>query len=162
MIYLKAVSCLLFRCIPDKQRSFALGIQWIIIRTLGSIPGPVTFGAVIDQTCLFWLNPCGENNQDGACYFYSNSLLSYYLFAVAMACKVASVIFYGLAWLLYRAPAESKEKKDSFKRASSHVNSSYEKDVDDSENDPSKYGVNINGDLNSHGHENNYTMTTEL
>lgn len=25
----------LFRCVPDSQRSFGLGIQWIVVRTLG-------------------------------------------------------------------------------------------------------------------------------
>lgn len=25
-----------FRCVSDQQRSFALGIQWIVVRTLGT------------------------------------------------------------------------------------------------------------------------------
>lgn len=25
------------RCVPDRQRSFALGIQWIVVRTLGIV-----------------------------------------------------------------------------------------------------------------------------
>lgn len=28
------------RCVCDQQRSFALGIQWIVVRTLGTEPPP--------------------------------------------------------------------------------------------------------------------------
>ncbi|XP_015684949.1 solute carrier organic anion transporter family member 4A1-like, partial [Protobothrops mucrosquamatus] len=38
------------RCVSDRQRSFALGIQWIVVRTLGSIPGPIAFGSMIDKS----------------------------------------------------------------------------------------------------------------
>lgn len=107
------VLCVFCRCVPDKQRSFALGVQWVIMRTCGSIPGPMIYGAVIDFTCLFWLYPCGNNSEEGACYFYSNSLLSSYLFVLSMSCKVASVTFYGLAMLLYKAPPEEEKHSDS-------------------------------------------------
>ena len=48
------------RCVREHERSFALGLQTIIIRLLGSIPGPVLFGFFIDRTCLLWDNSsCG-------------------------------------------------------------------------------------------------------
>ncbi|KAG8131631.1 hypothetical protein E2320_009543 [Naja naja] len=56
---------LIFMCVSDRQRSFALGIQWIVVRTLGSIPGPIAFGSMIDKSCLLWQSQCGEQ---GSCY----------------------------------------------------------------------------------------------
>lgn len=54
---------------PD-LKSFAVGIYTLIIRTLGGIPPPIYFGALIDQTCLKWGNKqCGGV---GACRLYDS------------------------------------------------------------------------------------------
>lgn len=86
----------LFRCVHTEQRSFALGIQWIIVRILGTIPGkltnilniiihntdfvhifslsaPMIFGTLIDDSCVLWQESCKET---GACLVYDNSSLS--------------------------------------------------------------------------------------
>lgn len=64
----------LFRCVYDDQRSFALGIQWIKVRLLGTIPAPMIFGTLIDETCVLWQETCDE--QLGACLIYENSQMS--------------------------------------------------------------------------------------
>uniref|UniRef100_A0A8C3VQN7 Solute carrier organic anion transporter family member n=1 Tax=Catagonus wagneri TaxID=51154 RepID=A0A8C3VQN7_9CETA len=64
------------RCVCDQQRSFALGIQWIVVRTLGGIPGPIAFGWLIDKSCLLWQDQCG---QQGSCFMYQNSAMSRYM-----------------------------------------------------------------------------------
>ncbi|ESO83153.1 hypothetical protein LOTGIDRAFT_222876 [Lottia gigantea] len=89
------------RCVPENQRSFSLGIQWIIARCLGSIPGPILFGKMIDLTCLVWQNKCGEQ---GSCFFYDNQQLSYNLLALGMALKCLSTIFFFLSLKLYKPP----------------------------------------------------------
>ena len=48
------------RSVGDEERSLAIGLQNIVIRLLGSIPGPVMFGYFIDRTCLLWDINCGE------------------------------------------------------------------------------------------------------
>ncbi|KAE8635702.1 hypothetical protein XENTR_v10002710 [Xenopus tropicalis] len=68
------ITMAILRCVPDKQRSFALGVQWSLIRLLGSIPGPIVFGVVIDSSCILWnINECGV---EGACWTYKNSEMS--------------------------------------------------------------------------------------
>ena len=37
-------------------RSLALGIQWLVIRALGTIPGPVAMGKLFDLACTRWGN----------------------------------------------------------------------------------------------------------
>nr|XP_053651830.1 solute carrier organic anion transporter family member 4A1-like [Cherax quadricarinatus] len=61
------------RCVPDSHRSFALGLQWIVVRLLGTIPGPILFGALIDDTCILWQSTCGKG---GACRSYDNFYMS--------------------------------------------------------------------------------------
>lgn len=61
------------RCVPDEQRSFALGIQWIKVRLLGTIPAPMIFGLLIDETCILWQESCDDH---GACLVYDNKYMS--------------------------------------------------------------------------------------
>nr|XP_060627962.1 solute carrier organic anion transporter family member 4A1 [Anolis sagrei ordinatus] len=89
------------RCVPDRQRSFALGIQWIVVRTLGGIPGPIAFGSMIDKSCLLWQNQCGEQ---GSCFVYQNFAMSRYTLTAGLIYKVMGSLFFLLACLLYKPP----------------------------------------------------------
>uniref|UniRef100_A0A3Q3ACZ8 Solute carrier organic anion transporter family member n=1 Tax=Kryptolebias marmoratus TaxID=37003 RepID=A0A3Q3ACZ8_KRYMA len=64
----------IIRCISPELKSLALGIQALGTRTLGGIPAPVYFGALIDSTCLKWsLKKCGGR---GACRIYDSDMYS--------------------------------------------------------------------------------------
>ncbi|XP_054837574.1 solute carrier organic anion transporter family member 4A1 [Eublepharis macularius] len=89
------------RCVSDRQRSFALGIQWIVVRTLGGIPGPIAFGSMIDKSCLLWQNQCGEQ---GSCYVYQNFAMSRYTLIAGLIYKLIGSFFFLLAYLLYKPP----------------------------------------------------------
>uniref|UniRef100_H2Y4M9 Solute carrier organic anion transporter family member n=1 Tax=Ciona savignyi TaxID=51511 RepID=H2Y4M9_CIOSA len=56
------------RCVAFNQRSFAIGVQWLIIRLIGTIPGPLIIGAVFDRNCAQWSLNCGEK---GSCSTYN-------------------------------------------------------------------------------------------
>ncbi|XP_008841467.1 solute carrier organic anion transporter family member 4A1 isoform X2 [Nannospalax galili] len=94
------------RCVCDRQRSFALGIQWIFVRTLGSIPGPIAFGWVIDKTCLLWQDQCGNQ---GSCFVYQNAAMSRYLLISGLVFKVLGLLFFTTACFLYKAPLGSSD-----------------------------------------------------
>ncbi|KAJ7332126.1 hypothetical protein JRQ81_014306 [Phrynocephalus forsythii] len=89
------------RCVSDRQRSFALGIQWIVVRTLGGIPGPIAFGSMIDRSCLLWQDQCGEQ---GSCYVYQNFAMSRYTLIAGLMYKVMGLFFFLLACVLYKPP----------------------------------------------------------
>ncbi|XP_070275747.1 solute carrier organic anion transporter family member 4A1 isoform X4 [Myotis yumanensis] len=86
------------RCVGDQQRSFALGIQWIVVRTLGGIPGPIAFGWVIDKACLLWQDQCG---QQGSCFLYQNATMSRYMLIAGLVYKVLGFLFFAAAYVLY-------------------------------------------------------------
>nr|XP_045012764.1 solute carrier organic anion transporter family member 4A1 isoform X2 [Jaculus jaculus] len=94
------------RCVCDRQRSFALGIQWIVVRTLGSIPGPIAFGWVIDKACLLWQDQCGRQ---GSCFVYQNAAMSRYLLIAGLTCKVLGFLFFATACFLYKSPLGSSD-----------------------------------------------------
>uniref|UniRef100_A0A8C2D835 Solute carrier organic anion transporter family member n=1 Tax=Cyprinus carpio TaxID=7962 RepID=A0A8C2D835_CYPCA len=61
---------ILLRSINPELKSLALGIHTLLVRTLGGIPPPVYFGALIDMTCLKWgTKQCGGR---GACRIYDS------------------------------------------------------------------------------------------
>lgn len=89
------------RCIPEKQKSFALGIQWIVVRTLGAIPGPIVLGSLMDQACLLW-----QSEDQGSCFLYENSQMSYYTLINCIIYKVLGGIFFILALVFYKDSPE--------------------------------------------------------
>ncbi|KAM3960858.1 LOW QUALITY PROTEIN: solute carrier organic anion transporter family member 4A1 [Aphomia sociella] len=89
------------RCVREDQRSFALGIQWIKVRLLGTIPAPLLFGFLIDLSCSLWAKTCETT---GACHLYDNVNMSRYMLGLALVGKLCSVLFFFLAWWFYRPP----------------------------------------------------------
>ncbi|XP_006208034.1 solute carrier organic anion transporter family member 4C1 isoform X1 [Vicugna pacos] len=92
----------ILRCVNHKQRSLALGIQCMLLRILGTIPGPIIFGITIDSTCILWdINECGIK---GACWIYNNIRMAHMLVAISVTCKVVTIFFIGFAIFLYKPP----------------------------------------------------------
>ncbi|CAL1269752.1 unnamed protein product [Larinioides sclopetarius] len=58
---------LTLRCVDPKDKAMALGLISFAIGLFGNVPCPVIYGAVVDSTCLFWEDNCGE---PGACRLY--------------------------------------------------------------------------------------------
>ncbi|XP_070392105.1 solute carrier organic anion transporter family member 4A1-like [Dermacentor albipictus] len=81
------------RCVKPAERSLALGIRQIIGRLVGSIPAPVIFGGIVDQTCVSWHRSCGKS---GACVVYENAGMSRGLFyALAVTLSLNMLCYYG-------------------------------------------------------------------
>ncbi|XP_056604747.1 solute carrier organic anion transporter family member 1C1-like isoform X3 [Triplophysa dalaica] len=60
------------RCTAPELKSLALGVQTLMMRTLGGITAPVYYGAFIDSTCLKWgMKKCEGR---GACRMYDSDM----------------------------------------------------------------------------------------
>ncbi|KAG8226147.1 hypothetical protein J437_LFUL005808 [Ladona fulva] len=59
---------IVLRSVSEEERSFALGMQFVIFRLFGYIPAPILFGNLIDSTCILWKSTCGEKG--GRCLLY--------------------------------------------------------------------------------------------
>ncbi|XP_067940411.1 solute carrier organic anion transporter family member 4C1-like [Watersipora subatra] len=91
------------RVVPEKQRAFALGLQWTFLRFLGSIPGPIITGAMIDNSCSLWEEDCGVR---GSCWIYNNAQMSLRLFLLTVILKVISIVFNLIGLVVYKPPPE--------------------------------------------------------
>ncbi|XP_033640299.1 solute carrier organic anion transporter family member 4A1-like [Asterias rubens] len=94
------------RCVPHTQRSFALGLQSLFYRTLGTVPGPVIFGVIIDQTCLLWEYSCDGS---GSCWLYSNFDFSRSILILSGCMKIGSILFFLGALLTYKPPPQEDD-----------------------------------------------------
>ncbi|XP_039969405.1 solute carrier organic anion transporter family member 4A1-like [Bactrocera tryoni] len=101
-------------CVRDDQRSFALGIQWIKVRLFGTIPAPMIFGKLIDDSCILWQETCDEDGSGvGACLVYDNYNMSKYMWLLALVGKTLSVIFFFGALWFYIPPKKSAINSDN-------------------------------------------------
>ncbi|XP_067345994.1 solute carrier organic anion transporter family member 1C1-like isoform X1 [Channa argus] len=84
----------IIRCISPELKSLALGIQALATRTLGGIPAPMYFGALIDSTCLKWsVKACGGR---GACRLYDSDMYRI-IFLGLITCLSGSSYFFIIA-----------------------------------------------------------------
>ena len=91
----------------DDQRHLALGVQAAIFRTFGAIPGVLVYGALFDDSCVYWKSECGRH---GNCILYDNDKLGIRLFSVTIASVVVALVLLFLSWFLYPKKQVHHEK----------------------------------------------------
>ncbi|NXF25859.1 SO2B1 protein, partial [Rhodinocichla rosea] len=62
---------IILRSIQPEDKSFAVGIQFMLLRVLAWMPGPVLYGSAIDTSCVLWERRCERR---AACRYYDNTL----------------------------------------------------------------------------------------
>ncbi|XP_060063073.1 solute carrier organic anion transporter family member 4A1-like [Ylistrum balloti] len=101
-------SMAILRCVPDEHRALGLGLQWVALRLLGTIPGPVLTGYVIDSSCALWQDLCGI---EGSCYVYDRYEMGWRLFLWWIAVKLFSAVTFFLASIMYKSKTLDSEKE---------------------------------------------------
>ncbi|XP_031438915.1 solute carrier organic anion transporter family member 1C1-like [Clupea harengus] len=95
----------LLRSIAPDLKALALGMQTLIVRTLGGIPPPIYFGALIDQTCLKWGSKrCGGQ---GACRLYDTFAFRARFLGMIYGLYALSYLLWGV---LYRTLVKRQRK----------------------------------------------------
>ncbi|KAK2858862.1 hypothetical protein Q5P01_003482 [Channa striata] len=109
----------IIRCISPELKSLALGIQALATRTLGGIPAPMYFGALIDSTCLKWsVKACGGR---GACRIYDSDMYRV-IFLGLITCLSGSSYFFIIAVIvLLRRQFRKPERKTRQLKASKDI-----------------------------------------
>ncbi|XP_071410477.1 solute carrier organic anion transporter family member 5A1 [Pithys albifrons albifrons] len=96
------------RSVEDGERPFALGMQFVLLRTLAYIPTPIYFGAVIDTTCMLWQQDCGVQ---GSCWEYDVTSFRFVYFGLAAALKFVGFLFIFLAWYSIKCKEEQQQRQ---------------------------------------------------
>ncbi|XP_019727101.1 solute carrier organic anion transporter family member 2B1-like, partial [Hippocampus comes] len=58
---------IILRTVSARDKSLAVGIQYMLFRVLAFMPCPVLYGFVIDSTCVLWDRECGKQT---SCLYY--------------------------------------------------------------------------------------------
>ncbi|XP_071507212.1 solute carrier organic anion transporter family member 4A1-like [Diadema antillarum] len=101
------------RCVGHSQRAFGLGLQSLLYRALGTVPGPVVFGLLIDSTCLIWEEDCEGGR---TCWMYDNGNLATYTLIMTVCLRILSLVFFVGALIAHKPIGENdatnEEKAD--------------------------------------------------
>uniref|UniRef100_A0A673FP47 Solute carrier organic anion transporter family member n=1 Tax=Sinocyclocheilus rhinocerous TaxID=307959 RepID=A0A673FP47_9TELE len=62
---------MILRTVTPEDKSFALGIQFMLFRVLAFLPAPVLYGRAIDTACILWGKKC---NKTTSCSYYDLEL----------------------------------------------------------------------------------------
>ncbi|KXJ77996.1 hypothetical protein RP20_CCG005903 [Aedes albopictus] len=91
---------IVLRSVSEEERSFALGMQFVIFRLFGYIPAPIVFGNLIDSSCLLWKSTCGEKG--GRCLIYDIEKFRYKYVGVCASIKIIALAIFIIDWWLVR------------------------------------------------------------
>ncbi|XP_026841496.1 solute carrier organic anion transporter family member 5A1 isoform X1 [Drosophila persimilis] len=81
---------LVLRCVPEEDKTIALGIGSMLFSVMSFIPSPIVFGWLLDSYCLVWGKTCSTK---GNCWLYDTSSLRYTMNLVS-----AVLILMGSFW----------------------------------------------------------------
>ncbi|XP_038208438.1 solute carrier organic anion transporter family member 5A1 isoform X2 [Zerene cesonia] len=92
---------IVLRSVSEEERSFALGMQFVIFRLFGYIPAPIVFGNLIDSTCLLWKQSC-SGEKGGRCLLYDIEQFRYRYVGLCGGIKIVALGIFLVDWWLVR------------------------------------------------------------
>ncbi|XP_074428324.1 solute carrier organic anion transporter family member 2B1 isoform X1 [Larus michahellis] len=99
---------LILRSIQPEDKSFAVGIQFMLLRVLAWMPGPVLYGSAIDTTCILWEKKC---DRKAACRYYDNNLFRQRYLGLQFFFEVGAFLCFVMVYVILRR--QEKEASDT-------------------------------------------------
>ncbi|XP_075119115.1 solute carrier organic anion transporter family member 2B1 isoform X1 [Leptodactylus fuscus] len=100
---------LILRSVNPAEKSLAIGIQFMLLRILAWLPGPVMFGSMIDSTCILWGKKCGAK---AACQYYNKDLLRQRFIGLQILFEVGALIFFIAVYFVLRHKCKVKTEEE--------------------------------------------------
>jgi hypothetical protein len=98
------------RSVDVEDKSLGMGVYVILLKLVGCIPGPIIFGFLFDNICLFWEPDCGEGN---SCLLYDDSVMGPAMFGICVSCKAGSIIIHTIASITSKRNKSGEEEEEA-------------------------------------------------
>ncbi|KAM4747523.1 solute carrier organic anion transporter family member 1C1-like [Rhinophrynus dorsalis] len=120
--------------VSPELKALAVGVYMLLIRTLGGIPAPIYFGALIDKTCLKWgTKLCGGR---GACRMYDADSFRNTFLGLTAGIRAPSYILFVIFILMVKKRLSTgaiKSPNDTNQRADCTKTDLHAKEADNEE-----------------------------
>ncbi|KAK3092693.1 hypothetical protein FSP39_005930, partial [Pinctada imbricata] len=107
------------RCVEKEDKALAVGISWMFLRLLGSIPGPVLVGLVLDQSCLLWSSSTCMSASFCQLYSHKDMAITVMTFWIVV-CTLGAMFFFmsscfAMKYKTYLRPKRGTDSKSDNK-----------------------------------------------
>lgn len=102
------------RCVSHRQRAFAMGIQTLFYGLLGTVPGPLVLGWVLDNSCVLWEPSCDDGPTN--CWLYDNEQSARGFLILSTSCNAISALCLCLACVTYKSPTKQTQRQSSMRQ----------------------------------------------
>ncbi|XP_043077415.1 solute carrier organic anion transporter family member 2B1 [Puntigrus tetrazona] len=101
---------MILRTVTPEDKSFALGIQFMLFRVLAFLPAPVLYGRAIDTACILWGKTC---NKTTSCSYYDLDLFRHRFLGLQIFFIFGGFVFFFLSFLILRRTNSMQEQNES-------------------------------------------------
>nr|XP_057944015.1 solute carrier organic anion transporter family member 2B1 isoform X1 [Doryrhamphus excisus] len=101
---------IILRMVPAQDKSFAVGVQYMLFRVLAFMPGPVLYGTVIDSTCILWDRKCGKQT---SCLYYNLERFRHRFLGLQLVFMCGGLVCFILTAVFLHRRAQSRGSEDA-------------------------------------------------